>query len=366
MQTSTTNAQKADEVGSSGCDKSGATSTYSSLPALHMTRPKSGQEIDFNASGARSIGAEETKQAKKIVSSGKLFSWLRSYVCLPSKWIFTPSALLFIAYIVWLSRFDIGTLWEASDGTSLAIACMLLGTAHFFSPLASRKILQSLGVRVDYRVLLRTHMRRLPARYLPGGVWHTVGRAVDLHQHGVPRAAIAWLVALENGLAIGMAFLFGGALLLFSGAQAIPYGGMVALAVASSFVMLVTLPLFISRFWPDAAPNMSVATWTTSCGWFAVIWAFHAAAFVAYSIALVGGNTTSHALHTGGVYLFSWAIGLVAFFAPQGIGVFEVTAATLSGQALLPANIALVAGFRLCVLVADLCLGLGGRFQRQK
>ena len=305
-------------------------------------------------------------QEEKRVSSEKLLQWLRRYVWLPSKWLFTPVALLFIAYIVWLSRFDILTLWNASDATILVIACLFLGAAHLFSPLASRQILKTLGITVGYGVLLRIHICRLPARYLPGGVWHTVGRAVDLHEHGVPRTAIAWMVALENGLAIGMAFVLGGGMLVFSGVQSVPLDWIVVLATALALVMLVSSPLIFSRLLPNAAPNMSIATWATCCAWFAIIWIFHAAAFVAYSIALVGGNSVVHALHIGGVYLFSWAIGLAAFFAPQGIGVFEVTATAFSGQPLLPAAIAMVAGFRLCMLTVDLGLGLGGRFLWRK
>ena len=108
---------------------------------------------------------------------------------------------------------------------------------------------------------------------------------------------------------------------------------------------------------------MNVGGWAASYAWYAVIWAFHAAAFVAYSMALTGANTVSQALHTAGAYLFSWAIGLVAFFAPQGIGVFEVTAAAVYGHSLLPASIAMVAGFRLCMLTVDLSLGLVGHIR---
>ena len=301
-------------------------------------------------------------QEEKSVSSEKLLHWLRRYVWLPSKWLFTPAALLFIAYIVWLSRFDILTLWNASDAAVLVIACVFLGTAHLFSPLASRQILKTLGITVGYRVLLRIHICRLPARYLPGGVWHTVGRAVDLHEHGLPRKAIAWMVALENGLAIGMAFVLGGGMLLFLGVHNLPLSWIVVVATILALVLLVLSPLIFSRLLPNAAPNMNIATWTTCCAWFAIIWILHAAAFVAYSIALVGGNSVFHDLYTGGVYLFSWAIGLIAFFAPQGIGVFEVTAVAFSGLTLIPANIAMVAGFRLCMLIVDLCLGLTGRF----
>lgn len=291
----------------------------------------------------------------------EFLNWFRRYIWLPSKLIFTPVALLCIAYIVWLSRFDIIRLWAASSATLLVISCMFLGVAHFFSPLASRKILQSLGVYVEYRVLLRTHMRRLPARYLPGGVWHTIGRAVDLHEHGVNRAAIGWMVVLENELAICMALLLGWGLLQFSGPRLNFYDAPISLVAASAFGVIICSPALLRKFGPDTMTNLSVVKWVASCAWFVVIWAFHAAAFVAYSMALVGSSTVSDALHTGGVYLFSWGIGLVAFFAPQGIGVFEVTAAAFAGQSLLPAAIAMVAGFRLCMLTVDLCLGLGGR-----
>lgn len=301
------------------------------------------------------------KMRETSAQNGSFLNWFRRYIWLPSKLIFTPVALLCIAYIVWLSRLDIVRLWAASNGTLLVIACILLGVANFFSPLASRKILQSLGVNIEYRVLLRIHMLRLPARYLPGGIWHTIGRAVDLHEHGVNRAVIGWMVVLENGLAICMAFLLGWGLLQLSGSKPHSYEGVTSLVAASAFVVLITLPALMRKFGRDIMQNLSVAKWMACCVWFAVIWAFHASAFVAYSIALVGNSTLSEALHTGGVYLFSWGIGLVAFFAPQGIGVFEVTAAAFAEQRLLPAAIAMVAGFRLCMLTVDLCLGLGGR-----
>lgn len=301
---------------------------------------------------------------KNTALNGKLPNWFRRFFWVPSKRIFAPVALLCIAYIVWLSWFDIVTLWAASNGAFLVLACFFLAVAHFLLPVASREIFYLAGVHVDYRVLLRIHICRLPARYLPGGIWHTVGRAVDLDGYGVPRPAIAWLVAFENGLAVSTAFSLGGALLLFSGEQAISYSWLVALAAASGLLMLVVAPLFIRTLWPHAVPDMNPAIWTKCCVWFFLVWTSQAAAFVAYSHALVGGNVPAHMFHTAGVYLFSWAIGFLAFFAPQGIGVFEATVALLSGKIMFPAAIAMVAGFRLCMLVVDLCLGLGGRFLR--
>ena len=303
-------------------------------------------------------------QEAKTVLSEKPMARLCSQILLMSKRIFAPLALFFIGYIVWVSRFEITHLWATSNVSLLSLACLFLCFAHLFSPLASRQILQTLGVKVEYRMLLRTHMCRLPARYLPGGVWHTVGRAADLHEHGVLGATIAWLVALENMLAISIALLLGVIFLFVSNTQVAYSGWLFPVAATSSFVVLSALPILIGRFRRDEAPDMNFGAWIACCTWFVIIWAFHAAAFVTYSIALVGGSGESQSLHTAGVYLFSWAIGLLTFFAPQGVGIFEVTTVALSGQPMLAANIAMVAGFRLCMLVVDLFLGLTARLQK--
>ncbi len=59
-------------------------------------------------------------------------------------------------------------------------------------------------------------------------------------------------------------------------------------------------------------------------------------------------------LETAGAYLFSWGLGFISIFAPQGIGVFEVVAADLMrGAGTLMSVAALLAGFRLVILAAD-------------
>ncbi len=59
-------------------------------------------------------------------------------------------------------------------------------------------------------------------------------------------------------------------------------------------------------------------------------------------------------LETAGAYLFSWGVGFIAIFAPQGIGVFEVVAADLMrSDSTFMSVAALLAGFRLIILAAD-------------
>jgi hypothetical protein len=57
----------------------------------------------------------------------------------------------------------------------------------------------------------------------------------------------------------------------------------------------------------------------------------------------------------GGIYLFSWGVGFLSIFAPQGLGVFELVASELlKGSIGFMGLAALIGGFRAVVLVADL------------
>ncbi len=83
-------------------------------------------------------------------------------------------------------------------------------------------------------------------------------------------------------------------------------------------------------------------------------WCIAATAFVIYLSAFPGLALQAAPLETAGAYLFSWGVGFIAIFAPQGIGVFEVVAADLMrGAGTFMSVAALLGGFRIIVLAAD-------------
>ena len=93
-----------------------------------------------------------------------------------------------------------------------------------------------------------------------------------------------------------------------------------------------------------------------------VYWILAAASFVAYVSTYSSLALQSSILETGAAYLLSWGIGFVAVFAPQGIGVFEVVASDLlRGSGSFTGIAALVAGFRLAILIADALVWACGR-----
>ena len=95
------------------------------------------------------------------------------------RWIFGPAALVFLAIAGWQSRDAFSTILDDANPVRLLAAIALTGCLHLLSPVVTWRILRELGPDVSYGTLMRIHVHRLPARYLPGGIWHTVSRAVE-------------------------------------------------------------------------------------------------------------------------------------------------------------------------------------------
>lgn len=266
------------------------------------------------------------------------------------RWVFGPVALLCLAFAAWHARESVGAMLARADPLLLAAAIGLWALSHAFAPIASRIVLGELGARVHYREMLAIHVARLPARYLPGGIWHTVSRVVDLQRRGVGRAELAAMVLAENILPPATAAILGGVLLFAAGVART--AALVAMAAGAALLVVATV---LSRHGAlrrhaNLAPRALLRAAAAS----AVFWCVAAAAFALYWLAFAdtGGEPLGA---IAGVYLVSWAIGFVSFFAPQGLGVFEGVAALFLADSIGLADAAvLAAGFRVVVLAADL------------
>ncbi|MGN6520464.1 MAG: lysylphosphatidylglycerol synthase domain-containing protein [Dokdonella sp.] len=266
------------------------------------------------------------------------------------RWIFGPAALACLALAAWHARDTIGATLAGAEPLTLLAAIALWALSHAFAPVTSRIVLGNLGVHIRYRELLAIHVSRLPARYLPGGIWHTVSRVVDLQRRGVGRAELAAMVLAENILPPATAGILGGVLLFAAGVART--AALVAVAAGAALLVVATV---LSR---HAAlrrhANLAPRALLRAAGASAAFWCMAAAAFALYWLAFAdAGGEPLGAI--AGVYLVSWAVGFVSFFAPQGLGVFEGVAALFLADSIGLADAAvLAAGFRVVVLAADL------------
>jgi hypothetical protein len=91
-----------------------------------------------------------------------------------------------------------------------------------------------------------------------------------------------------------------------------------------------------------------------------IFWVFSAGAFYSY-MAAIGMIAPQDGVFLSVIYyLFSFVVGFVSIFAPQGIGVFEVVYSELATSELPRTQVIIfVAGFRVLVMLSDMLIWLG-------
>ncbi|GGA85103.1 hypothetical protein GCM10011521_24430 [Arenimonas soli] len=277
----------------------------------------------------------------------------RSLVQATLRWarrLFLPLALAFFAFAAWASRDVVAEVVVRAEVRLLLAAVATWCSLHLLTPLTTRLALAALGVPIDYRTALHIHIRRLPARYLPGGIWQTVSRVADLRAMGVGKSQLAALVALENAAPLAVAMLLAGAWLAIAGATAVPAPAL----LAAGGGLALCLPWLMHRALPGIG-RIRLRHYLGVLGSCAVFWMVAAGAFACYWSAFPDARAEADLPSLLGTYLLAWSAGFAAIFAPQGIGVFEsVAALMLDGRLSFALVAVMVAGFRAATLTGDL------------
>ena len=181
---------------------------------------------------------------------------------------------------------------------------------------------------------------------------------MDYREQGVAGRHISVFVILENGLAAVLTLAFGGAI-IFETRGADPIGTIACLASLASILALAAMVYAINARVLQLPDRLSSAALLKSVTIVAAFWLGATTAFLLYLNAFPASTGEYSIIEMAGIYLFSWGVGFVSIFAPQGIGVFEVVASELmDGPIGLMGLAALIAGFRVVVLIADIAVWL--------
>jgi hypothetical protein len=271
-------------------------------------------------------------------------------------------AVAALAWFAWQSRDLLLEILRDARPCYLFVSVLVWILMNLVAAAFASLVFRALGAPLTLPDAARIHVSNLPARYLPGGIWHTVGRAADYRAAGIGAKSISLFVLLENVLAVCVAFILSGVLLAVTRSN--DDWTLVALTAAfGAGVVLLLLPLILSRVAKSSDQQPALPTLLSLVVLTIVSWSIAATAFVIYVSAFPGVAATPAPLEIAGGYLFSWGVGFIAIFAPQGIGVFEVVAADLlRGTAPLMGIAALLAGFRLVILAADALAWVGLQF----
>ena len=264
---------------------------------------------------------------------------------------FAVIALAAMTLAVLGSREFLRAIWTAVDALYIVAAVLVWMGLHFLSPLFL-KIVLGRSRPLSYRDALSVHALRLPSRYLPGGIWHTVARVADLSAMGHSPRALTEFVLLENLVAAGFALGVGGAVLVAVGGE--KWRLLIGLIAFGGFIALLLAP-YAGRLLSRSESAIPPARYVRLILLVAFFWTLASLAFVTFVKGFRAEVFDATVLETAGAYLFSWGVGFVTIFAPQGIGVFEYVAGTLlSGKVRLVEAVSVMASFRVVVLLADL------------
>lgn len=201
-----------------------------------------------------------------------------------------------------------------------------------------RQIVVELVTEVAWLPALRAWMISNMGRYLPGSVWHLVGRVMIGQGVGVQKTSGALGVVLEQALQLLSALLIVGASLPFWSPNSIvgQYGwvawlvplGLVAIHPRLFFPILNFL---LTRIGKPALPNtLTYPMMVRYTLYYILVHLMNGMALVAAVVAL--GQPLSIAPVVLGSAMFAWTVGYLIIFAPGGLGVREV----LVTQALTP------------------------------
>jgi uncharacterized membrane protein YbhN (UPF0104 family) len=250
-------------------------------------------------------------------------------------------------------RLDVGVFVAAVVASVVAVSAYGLVWLY---------LLRRLGTRAPLSWITLFFKSQL-AKYLPGSVWQYAGRVGLAHNRGVPiqpalLSVVAEVAYSAIAAAITASLIFGsvtaaGVFVVLAGLFAsgrAARGRIAALVVRASDSRSGRLDR------PSVLATLAAAPATVVL--YLVVWGLYGLAFWTTGRALFAIPASDIPRYIG-VFALAWLVGVVAFFAPGGIGVREAVIAALLAAPLGQANaIVLAATSRIVLSAIDLVAGV--------
>lgn len=245
----------------------------------------------------------------------------------------------------------------------LVASVLIVWAAYALLVEAWRRVVVSMRQRLGYGAAARICMVSNLGKYIPGKVWAVAGNAYLAQRAGVePHAAVAGAI-LNQALSLGSGVILVG---LLSPAALRQYGSgyVLATVILGVLAILAVLTLtsgralrLLQRALPSSIPPLAPVSPGVMLGSLAV----NAVAWAGYGVAflvLARGLTPEAALRWSQattVFTISYLVGLVALFAPGGVGVRESAFTLLLAPPLgLKLAVALALATRILLTVTEL------------
>ena len=237
---------------------------------------------------------------------------------------------------------SIQTILLNTNYSQLGVSIVLWSSLSLLIPRQTQYILNSHSKNISYFKLVAIYVERLPTKYLPGGIWHTVTRYIKYSELGVDKNTLMRLGTIELAIPLIVALLLGGTL----------YVKDPLISSTALITLIVTLLLSIIINLNKNSANIAFANYFILQIFF---WCIAGLSFWFFFMSLSDSTATTEIIkQTIGAYLLGWSAGNIAVFSPQGLGVAEaVIASLLENKEKFGVTITIMFGFRLVIALSD-------------
>jgi uncharacterized membrane protein YbhN (UPF0104 family) len=276
------------------------------------------------------------------------------------KWVWI---VLVLAAVVWYAVRNFGEVREyftQIHWVRFPLSMLLMVFAKLILAQVSRISVNNEGWRPGYWKMFSFYSITQLGKYLPGGIWHFVGRfgaykAENFDTKKSLKAMIAenvWLIS--SALVVGVCFL-----LAFNAEGLAGYGivfpGNTRWAVLVGIVVLWLLALALFQHFFVSSGLKPFRQWLGLVGALLLAWLLIGVSY-AFIFPVVNANVIGLAV---GGFSLSWSIGYLTIFAPGGIGVRELVITLLfSTTAYAEISPILATVHRLVWVLTEVLLGL--------
>lgn len=240
------------------------------------------------------------------------------------KWAWVVAVIVFIALLVQKRHIEFVEVIQQINIFYLLFSFICILMAKSILPLFMRYVLLSIGKEMDFRSCFRIYNVTQLGKYIPGNIWHFVGKAAAYRNHkfslGNIRDALVienvWLVLSAFVYGLVLVFIFEHELILRFFSSYIYFVILFIFAVPLSFVLAQKLLKIDFRgIFSHHGLNLRIAVIQI------FVWTLLGLGFAVLALPFLPKEACIFMMM--GLYAIAFSIGFVTPFAPAGIGVRE-------------------------------------------
>lgn len=260
-----------------------------------------------------------------------------------------------LAVVAWYTHRNfasIGDELRAISPAQFVLACAGLLISRLLLVTQSVRSVQFTGTTITPRRMFTINALSQLGKYLPGGIWHFVGRARFYHLEGLTLKTTFQAMVIENVWLILGASMTGLILSLTA------YGSGISMPFAVIGLLGVWLAalVLVPRWFSYTAPWLA---YPATLGLQLAIWVLTGLSFW---VLLPDVTAVEDVLLVVGAFGLSWTTGFLTLFAPGGIGVREAVLVALLAGITSPTDAAIIAStHRLLWILTEVVLGITAR-----